>query len=189
MIARGRVARFGLPLTLTLIACQPAPATDAGEPPYSFLESRVEAALRHVEDARVALGSDRAAEATSPLEAASVGLRKVQGYYLPLLEARFHVGRAMELSTTSPDDGRAAIESARMTLDGVATSHGEHLAREMQEPLAKLDEARTRLESGEGEEARGILRRLYEQLEVLFFRGELVLEGSELDSPLAEPPN
>lgn len=186
MIARGRVSMIALPLTLALVACEPDFATGAGEPPYSFLESRVEEALGHVEDARAALASDRAPDAIAPLEDASVGLRKLLGYYLPLLQTRLQVGRALELSTTSRSAGRAAMEAARTTLEGIATSHGEHLAREMQEPLARLEEAWTMLESGQPEEARGVLRRLFQQLEVLYFRGELVLEGSELDSPSPE---
>lgn len=183
MIARRRISMIALPFTFALVACEPDLAGGAGEPPYSFLEGRVEEALGHVEDARAALGSDRAPDAIAPLEDASVGLRKLLGYYLPLLDARLQVGRALDLSTTSRGAGRAAIDSARTTLEGIATSHGEHLTREMQEPLARLEEAWTTLESGQPEEARGILRRLFRQLEVLYFRGELVLEGSELDSP------
>lgn len=185
MRARRKRSPLGIALILAVLGCRSDfdPATGPGEMGYGFLQSHVEEALRHVEDARAAVGGARPAESEAPLEEASVGLRKVLAYYLPLLEVRFRVARAMDIAATRPAAGSVAVDSARAIVETLASSHGEQLGREMQETLARFEEARTALDSDRPREARQILRRLDEQLELLYFRGEIVLEGSDLDSP------
>lgn len=48
--------------------------------------------------------------------------------------------------------------------------------------LARLEDVRTALAADDVEEARRVLRNLRHHLESIFFRGDLVLEGSQLDT-------
>lgn len=183
MSLRLQIGLFAFAGAVVVSACETQPVTSSADLPYSLLGDRVGVALGHVEDARTELDAARAPEAAERLADASASLRQVLDYYLPLIEARARVRRAAELAVTTPTASRAAIDTAHAVLDAVATGHGEHLALEMREPLARLEDARTALESERGEDARRILDRLGQQLEVLYFRGGLVLEGSELDAP------
>jgi len=162
------------------------PTARPPEVPYAFLSARVEEALRDVEEARSTLVADSAPDAAGRLDRVAVTLGQVIDYYLPLLEARGQVSRARTLVAASPATSRAAIDSAATFITAISTGHAERVAAEMREPLARLDEARTALDARRIEEARRVLDRLDQQLELLYFRGEIVLEGSEVDSP---PPD
>lgn len=193
MPLRRQSIALAFPLAAVLSGCESEPPTTPPQVPYAFLASRVEASLEEVEAARSAMGGEGAREVTPEapevaerLARASAGLRRVLDYFIPVLEARFQVGRALELAVASPGASRTAIDSAGTIVGKISAGYGERLAREMREPLARLDEARTALEAGRTDEARRVLGRLGEQLELLYFRGELVLEGSELDSPSPE---
>lgn len=189
MSFRRPMIAFAFSFAAVLSGCESEPPASPPQVPYTFLANRVEEALQDLEDARSTMGGDAAPDAAERLENASVRLenaslrlRRVLDYYIPLLEARFQVARALELVAASAESSRAAIDSAGAIFEGISTARGERLAREMREPLARLDEARTALGQGRIDEARRVLGRLGEQLELLYFRGELVLEGSELDS-------
>lgn len=159
------------------VSCDaPADGTTA-DVPVSFLQERVQQALDEVERARAALPGD-VPEAASRLEGSRLRLRRLNEYYLPLLAAR----RQVTIALDALDAGAgAAVDSAEAVLLGIVRGHGRHLEKEMREPLARLEEVRVALAAGDVEEGRQLLRSLSRQLASMFYRGDLVLEGSELD--------
>lgn len=168
----------------TAFASCDAPAErSTGNVRVSFLRERVEEIVRDVERARQALGEDVTAT-SSALEDSHRKLRRLNEYYLPLLTARQHVMGALD--ALEAGDGRAdradsAVDSAEAALLEIVRGHGRHLEKEMGGPLAGLERARTALAADDAEEARRILRGLDAHLESIFYRGNLVLQDSELD--------
>lgn len=182
--------RFG-PLALALILGAPlsceAPAGDAtADVPVSFLQERLREALDDIERARATLSEDLAG-ASARLDDSRLKLRRLDEYYLPLLAARQQVGAALRAVDSENGPAGAAVDSAEAVLLDIVRGHGRHLEGEMREPLERLADARTALAAGDAAEARRVLRKLRAQLESIFFRGDLVLHGSELD-PDAGPP-
>lgn len=162
-------------------ACE-AP-TDGGttaDVPVAFLQERVQEALDDVERARDAL-PEEAPEMASTLEASHLRLRRLNEYYLPLLAARHQTTLALDAADSGEGAAGAALDSAESVLLAIVRGHGRHLEGEMREPLGRLEDARTALAARDTAEARRILGSLVRRLESLFFRGELVLEGSDLD--------
>lgn len=161
-------------------ACGPADRGDPGTQPYGFLSARLEEAFRKIEEARRDPGAVDP-DLAQRLQDASRSVRRVLEYYLPVLDARLQTDRARYLAVTDAAAARNAIDSARTILLVVAETHGRHLQEEMREPLERLESARTMLGSGETDDARELLGELSHRLELLFFRGEIVLSGSVLD--------
>lgn len=160
---------------------------DGGGIPVSFLQDRIREVLLDLERAEAAL-PESAGEASAGLDDARLDLRRLDEYYLPLLAARRQVGRAARSADSDAGAARAAVDSAASALTGIVRAHGRHLEGEMRGPLQRLQDARTALEAGNASEARRILERLHEHLRSIFFRGDLVLEGSELDPRRARNP-
>lgn len=170
-----------LALTVAAATACEAPADDSGaDVPVSFLQERVREVLGDVERARSAL-PEEASEASSGLEASHLKLRRLDEYYLPLLAARERVAAALVAVDAGDGSAGAAVDSAEAALLGIVRGHGRHLEKEMREPLARLEEVRTALSADDVERARRLLRGLRRHLESIFFRGDLVLEDSELD--------
>ncbi len=176
-----RLRTFVLALVLTAVTACAAPADDtAADVPVTFLQERVREVLDDVERARSALPED-VPEASSGLEASHLKLRRLDEYYLPLLAAREQVATALGAMDAGDGSAGAAVDSAEAALLGIVRGHGRHLEKEMREPLARLEEVRAAQSADDVEEARRLLRSLRHHLESIFFRGDLVLEGSELD--------
>lgn len=112
---------------------------------------------------------------------ATVRLQQLAGYYLPVLAAREQAGRAARVAASDPQAARAAMDSTETLLRGIGRAHGRHFEAEFRESLEWIADARTALDDDGREEARRVLGRLEQQLESIFFRGGIVLEGSELD--------
>lgn len=173
---------------LAVISCRAPVTEDGGGVPVSFLQDRVRNVLVDLEQVEAALPvSDD--EASARLQDARLGLRRLDEYYLPLLAARQQVGRGARSADSDAGAARAAVDSAASALTGIVRTHGRHLEGEMRGPLERLQDARTALEAGNASEARRILERLHEHLRSIFFRGDLVLEGSELDPRRARNPD
>lgn len=177
-----RLALAGTALVLvTVLACQQPPTRDPGSTvPVAFLQQRVGRALEDLDGARASLYLD-STEVSERLAGAHLQLLRLDEYYLPLLAAREQVARARSTVASRSDDARSAVDSAEAVLLGIVRGHGRHLQGEMREPLERLEDVRTALAAGNTEEARELLRRLESHLESIFFRGELVLQESELD--------
>lgn len=179
-----RLRTVVLALILAPVTACEAPADDTGaDVPVAFLQERVREVLDDVERARSALPDD-VPEASTRLEDSHLKLRRLDEYYLPLLAARAQVATALgAVDAGDAGDGSAgaAVDSAEAALLGIMRGHGRHLEKEMREPLARLEEVRAALSADDVEEARRLLRSLRHHLESIFFRGDLVLEGSELD--------
>lgn len=170
-------------LLLAVVAsssCEAPADRSTGGVRVSFLQERVGEIVRDVERARETLREDVTA-ASSALEDSHWKLRRLDEYYLPLLSARQHVTSA--LGALDGPNGRAAtaVDSAEAALLEIVRGHGRHLEKELGRPLAVLERARTALTADDVDEARRILRGLDAHLESIFYRGNLVLEGSELD--------
>lgn len=175
-----RIAVWALLAALAAFACRPTDRPGSSELPVAFLQDRVDEVVRDLDRGRDLLEEDPA-RAASSLASARLRARQLSEYYLPLLAARAQVERALaalaqEISTT-----RAAVDSAEARLMEIVGRHGRHLETEMREPLGWIEDVRTALAADDPAEARRTLRRLRDHLESIFFRGELVLEGSELD--------
>lgn len=166
---------------LAVAGCQLPDRDPSSDLPVSFLQERISAALADVEAARSAVPDDTA-EASARLEASRLTLRRLDEYYLPLLAARRQVERARASLGADEAATRSAVDSAEAVLLEIVGTHGRHLEREMRGSLERLEDVRTALAADEVAEARRILERLSHHLESIFFRGELVLQGSELDS-------
>lgn len=181
LLRRELLALVGLALPI-VTSCEPADRREPGDLPYSFLSGKLGELGDDVDAARAELGADRS-KALAHLDALSGRLRRLDEYYLPMLEARHQIARAAYHAASSPASARSALDSAAAVLNEIAGAHGPHLQAEMREPLELIGHARTALESGRVEDAQGSLDRLDRHLEAMFFRGDLVLEGSELRSP------
>jgi hypothetical protein len=165
---------------LAMAGCQPTGGDRVGDLPVPFLQERVEEALADVEAARAAVPDDTA-EASARLEASRLKLRLLDEYYLPLLAARQQVEKAAESLGADDTAVRSAVDSTEAILMEMVRTHGRHLEEEMRGSLARLEDVRTALAADDVAEARQILERLGHHLESIFFRGELVLQGSELE--------
>lgn len=165
---------------LPLVSCDTTSRDTAADVPVSLLRERVRTALADVDRARAVLESDPD-EAASRLTDARLTLRRLDEYYLPLLEAREQVSTALDALDSEQGAVASAVDSAEAALLGIVRGHGRHLEGEMRQPLQRLEDVRTALTASDTAEARRVLRKLGLQLESIFFRGELVLEGSELD--------
>lgn len=184
----GRRTRRALAVTTGLLLLLSCRAPDGGRPsglPAGFLGERMGEILQDVEEARATLDADPAAS-SDRLEDAALGLRRLREYYLPLLAAHDQLARARDVAAASPGRASSHLDSAEVLLGGIGRAHGPHLQNEMQEPVARIEAARSALGAGDVEEARETLARLVHHLESIFYRGDLVLEGSELD-PSAGP--
>lgn len=179
-VPRGAVAVLA---ALLLAGCQGERRSARAEVPVSFLGGRAEATLASVEAARSAHREGDTARVTSELADASKELRRLVGYFLPLLEARDRVaGAAGAVASSDVETAVAALDAAEAILLDVVRSHGPPLERKLRGPLERIEDARVAIEAGELGDARGVLDRLTQQLESLFYRGELVLEGSDPDT-------
>lgn len=177
---RGQSAGLLCLIGLLVLSCRYSVPEDGGDIPVSFLQDRLREVVADLEQARGGL-PESAAEASGRLEDARLELRRLDEYYLPLLAARQQVGRAARSVTSDEGTARSAVDSAETVLRGIVRAHGRHLEREMRGPLERLQDSRTALEAGDVGEARRILDSLHHQLRLMFFRGDLVLQGSELD--------
>jgi hypothetical protein len=148
--------------------------TSVVSPAVPFLTVEVDRAARAVDEAREALPADgvRANEALGEAEAA---LARLQFYYLPLLEARQRASNARQLAANGDLGGaEAELGHIETTLLGLARSLGGEMGRQVEEPLALLEDARVALaRSSPGAPAR--LEELAERLELMLLKGELVL--------------
>ena len=159
-------------------ACQsiePSCATALTSPRVSFLGSEVERALHSVREARESLPS-QGESARESLDQAEASLLRLQGYYLPLLEARLRASNAHQLAAGG-DLSRAEDELALVekTLLSVARTGGTEMGREVRDPLNLLEEARVALTES-SPEAPARLEDLAEHLELMLLKGDLVLE-------------
>lgn len=181
MPRRNLVAGLLCLLGLAMVGCQ-LPDRDRGSDlPVSFLQERIQAALADVESARAAVSADPA-EASERLEASRLTLRRLDEYHLPLLVARQQVERARASLGGDEATARSAVDSAEAVLMEIVRTHGRHLEDELRGSLERLEDVRMALAADEVEEARQILEKLGHHLESIFYRGDLVLEGSELDA-------
>lgn len=174
--------------TLLLSSCDRPGSDGGGWIPVSRLQRQLAGALDRVDRARSALPNDTAS-AAAELDAVARELRRLREYYLPVIEARHQVHEAELAATRAPQSAEAAVDSAESVLLEIARTHGRHLERELRGPLERLGNARVALTAGEREEARRVLRNLGSHLESIFFRGGIVLEGSELDPDVSEEPD
>jgi hypothetical protein len=159
-------------------ACQsiePSCAAAITSPGVSFLESEVERALHALREAREGLPAQNM-DAAESLDQAEASLLRLQGYYLPLLEARLRASNAHQLAAGG-DLSRAEDELALVekTLLSVARTGGTEMGREVRDPLNLLEEARVALTES-SPEAPARLENLAEHLELMLLKGDLVLE-------------
>lgn len=169
-----------VPVVLAAVSCEPSVPEGSTEFPASALKERVREALDDVRRARSALPSDRE-EVDRRLSAAELELRSLDEFYLPLLAARYRVSAALASLGEGDGSPTPAVDSAESLLMGIVRGHGRHLEREMRGPLERLADVRAALSAGDTAEARRVLTELRDHLASAFFRGGLVLEGSELD--------
>lgn len=181
MLDRRHIA-IAVALTMTAVtSCEaPGPSGTSDMPVSSFLQERVREVLDDVERARATLPED-APEAASALENSHQKLRRLSEYYLPLLAARQQVSTALAAVNAGNGSAGSVVDSAEAALLGIVRGHGQHLEGEMRGPLARIEDVRTALAAEDLEEASRLLEGLGHRLESLFFRGELVLRGSQLD--------
>ena len=143
-------------------------------PAVPFLTAEVDRAVEALHVAREALPVDgvRANEALGEAEAA---LLRLQSYYLPLLEARQRASNARQLAANG-DLGRAEAELGHIeaTLLSLARTLGGEMGKQVEEPLALLEDARVTL-ARSSPEAPARLEQLAERLELMLLKGELVL--------------
>lgn len=178
-------ARTLVPLLLAALACQPPDSEGPSELPVAFLQDRVGEIVTDLDRSRALLEEDPA-RAVSSLESARLRVRQLSEYYLPLLAARRELERALGTVEEGERATRGAVDSVETVLMDIVRGHGRHLETEMREPLGRIEDVRTALAAGDVAEARRTLRRLRDHLESIFFRGELLLRGSELD-PASRP--
>ncbi len=159
------------------IACRPIEPSCAAviiSPGVPFLGSEVERALHALREARKAL-PPQGVDAGASLDQAESALLRLQGYYLPLLEARLRAANARQLAA-SGDLRRAKDQLAQVeeTLLTVARTGGTEMGREIRDPLGLLEEARVALTES-SPEAPARLEQLAERLELMLLKGDLVL--------------
>lgn len=164
-----------------LISCEAPAGGTTPDVPVDFLQDRVQEVLDDIERARTTLTKEDT-EASSRLQEATLELRRLNEYYLPLLAAREQVSVALGAVDARDNSASAAVDSAEAVLLGIVRGHGRHLEMEMRGPLERLEDVRAALAADDGAEAREVLVSIGHQLESIFFRGEIVLEGSDLDS-------
>lgn len=181
MLRRERLSGLLCLIVLSVAGCQPSDRDRGSDLPVSFLQERIEAALTDVEAARAAVPADPA-EASDRLAASRLKLRQLDEYYLPLLAARQRVERALESLGTEDTATRSSVDSAEALLMGIVRAHGRHLEGELRGSLEQLESVRTALAADDVEYARQVLEELSAHLESIFYRGDLVLHGSELES-------
>ncbi|MCG6925658.1 MAG: hypothetical protein LJF30_10135 [Acidobacteria bacterium] len=179
MRASGPIAVSALLATVAgATACQPMEPSCAAaltSPGVPFLSSEVDRALKALREARDTLPPG-GVDSGESLDRAEDALLRLQGYYLPLLEARLRASNAHQLAA-SGDLGRAEDELARIeeTLLSLARTGGPEMGREVRSPLDLLEEARVALtESSPESPAR--IQTLAERLELLLLKGDLVLK-------------
>jgi hypothetical protein len=159
-------------------ACQsvePSCAAALTSPGVPFLASEVERALHALREARDTLPAG-GVDSGESLEQAEAALLRLQGYYLPLLEARGRASNAHQLAAGG-DLGGAEDELALIeeTLLGVASTGGTEMGREIRGPLDLLEDARVALMES-SPEAPAHLQTLAERLELMLLKGDLILQ-------------
>jgi hypothetical protein len=169
-----------------LSGCGPGPERApelVGEFPLAPVQTELDRARASLQAARRRLGSV-SSDAADELEAAERSLRRIDAYYLPLLEAE---SRALMAERFQLSGNRAAIgeelDGIERLLLEVAHAGGASLARETEVPLEAVADARAILDTDPGRAGRA-LRELVVRLDEMVNRGELVLRGTELGSDL-----
>lgn len=163
-----------------LVSCEAPAGRTTPDVPVDFLQDRVQGVLDDIERVRTTL-TEGDTEASSRMQEATLELRRLNEYYLPLLAARGQVSVALGGVDARDNSASAAVDSAEAVLLKIVQGHGRHLEMEMRGPLERLEDVRAALAADDVEEAREVLVNLGNQLESIFYRGEIVLEGSDLD--------
>jgi len=155
-------------------ACQPVkqrfpPLTR--DPSVGFLRAEVDTASAALAAALEGL-PPKAGQSQAAIERAEQTLGRLSGYYLPVFEARQRAYNAYELASVDRmQAARSELDAVEKILLAVAQAESDHIARELQEPLDLLEEARLALasDSGTGEH----LAALAEYLSLMLLKGRL----------------
>jgi chromosome segregation ATPase len=144
-------------------------------PAVPYLSSEVDRALHSLRDARRDVTAEVPA-AREALDEAEAALVRLQAYYLPVLEARQRAFNA-RLHAVNGELGKAESELGRIEaiLLALARSGGEDVGRQIEEPLDLVEEARIAL-ARSSPDAPARLEALAERLELMLFKGDLVLD-------------
>lgn len=162
---------------LALTACgarQPGWTPVLEQTSTEFLGVETGRTREHLEAARAVLGEDPAA-ADAELAAAERSLRRLEAYYLPLLEARERATNAyryFELGETELT-GRQ-LDLVEAILLRMAEGLGEPVTAELEPPLEIIADARAAL-TGAPEQVPGLLESLAVRLHEMALKGDLVL--------------
>lgn len=120
--------------------------------------------------------------AEEDLATAAAALRRLDDYYLPLVNAREHAYRAHLLHLGEGGE-RAAREVAAVEEILLAMSEKDPpLARSLRLPLTTMIAARSELASG-SPAATDRLERLGREINLLILKGDLALAGVDLENP------
>lgn len=139
-----------------------------------FLRTEVEKIEAQVAAARGDLPAE-AEQTAKALAEADASLRRLLTYYLPLLEARERAYNAYRHHVLGEKLRTAEeLDQIEKILMAVANEEEGRLLEEMQEPLEKLQNARTALEANPDEAAKA-LQALGTRLNFLVLKGGLVL--------------
>jgi hypothetical protein len=144
-------------------------------PAAPFLSAEVATALDALREGRTALPPDAAA-GREALDEADAALSRLKTFYLPVLEASRRAYNAHQLAALG-DTERAQGELDRIETILLAAAEAGPLevARELEEPLDSLEEARVSLASASPETPQRF-EWLAERLELILLKGELVLK-------------
>jgi hypothetical protein len=161
-----------------LAACQPTRSSCPAiviSPGVPFLESEVERALDSLHEVRGSLPATDLDEVRGSLDEAEAALSRLQGYYLPLLEARLRASNAHQLAAGGDlKQAGDELDHIERSLVDLARQGSGDMEREVRDPLVLLEEARLALAEG-SPEAPGRLVDLAERLELMLLKGDLIL--------------
>jgi hypothetical protein len=170
---------FGSVMLTLLLSCETGeretwmPETEKAG--YAYLETATSDALRNLESSRMAQQARQPREAAESLDGVMQALLKIQRYYLPLTEARQSVFEAeRHYYFNHSEKSRQSLAKARLKLQKIIRDGGETLAKSLNDAIYMLDELET-METFSREDALSKFHLLYEKINLLAVKGELVL--------------
>jgi hypothetical protein len=144
-------------------------------PAAPYLSSEIETALDALSEGRAALPADAAA-GREALDEAHAALSRLKTFYLPVLEASRRAYNAHQLAAIGETErAQGELDSIETILLATAEAGPVEVARELEEPLESLEEARVSLASASPETPQRF-EWLAERLELILLKGDLVLK-------------
>lgn len=159
-------------VAVLLSSCAPRESVPVSEEPTAVaLQPIAAAALDHVLAAR---SSAATPERDRHLERAESGLRKLNEYYLPLLDAKDRAYEAYRLYYLDPRAVGSELDEIEKILGSIANARGPQVEASMVPALELVTEARAATDAGLPSASKH-LHDLARRLSYMLLKGELIL--------------